>query len=199
MITIEGNLAIRTIAGRHGDFNVAKLATSIGDFVIKDALLDQYVEGRYQGQFAISKIKPSYYTTGSGSLIVEIRAFLDSMALDDMDDLSAEEATSLDNPIQDPVEEDKPAKPAVPPKAPLRPIDNDKPFGMPDHEVQKASPINTPPTNFDADLFGTLWPLSNDVRLDATVDRLTQREQVKRLRELGYTMDFKTQLWKKQP
>ena len=46
MITIEGNLAIRTIAGRHGDFNVAKLATSIGDFVIKDALLDQYVEGR---------------------------------------------------------------------------------------------------------------------------------------------------------
>ena len=69
MITIEGNLAIRTIAGRHGDFNVAKLATSIGDFVIKDALLDQYVEGRYQGQFAISKIKPSYYTTGSGSVV----------------------------------------------------------------------------------------------------------------------------------
>lgn len=200
MITIEGNLAIRTIAGRHGDFNVAKLATSIGDFVIKDALLDQYVEGRYQGQFAISKIKPSYYTTGSGSLIVEIRAFLDSMTLDGMDDLSAEEATSLDNPIQDPIEEDKPVKPAAaPPKAPPSLIDDDKPFGMSDHEVQKASPVNTPPANLDADLFGTLWPLSNDVRLDATVDRLTQREQVKRLRELGYTMDFKTQLWKKEP
>src|SRR3546814_7532050 len=33
MITIPGQLAIKTIHGRNGDFNVGRLATSIGEFV----------------------------------------------------------------------------------------------------------------------------------------------------------------------
>lgn len=37
MINIPGQLAIRTINGRNGEFNVGKLSTSIGEFVIKDA------------------------------------------------------------------------------------------------------------------------------------------------------------------
>lgn len=36
MINIPGQLAIRTISGRNGEFNVRRL--SIGEFVIKDAL-----------------------------------------------------------------------------------------------------------------------------------------------------------------
>ena len=32
MITIPGQLAIKTIHGRNGDFNVGRLATSIGEF-----------------------------------------------------------------------------------------------------------------------------------------------------------------------
>lgn len=84
MINIPGQLAIRTINGRNGEFNVGKLSTSIGEFVIKDALLDQHIEGKYRGDFAITEIRPSYYTTG-GRLVVEIRAKLDSMTLDDSD------------------------------------------------------------------------------------------------------------------
>ena len=42
MITIPGQLAIKTIHGRNGDFNVGRLATSIGEFVVKNAELDQY-------------------------------------------------------------------------------------------------------------------------------------------------------------
>ncbi|HCF4240139.1 DUF3275 family protein, partial [Pseudomonas aeruginosa] len=64
MINIPGQLAIRTINGRNGEFNVGKLSTSIGEFVIKDALLDQHIEGKYRGDFAITEIRPSYYTTG---------------------------------------------------------------------------------------------------------------------------------------
>lgn len=45
MINLPGQLTIRTINGRNGDFNVGRLSTSIGEFVIKDALLDQYNEG----------------------------------------------------------------------------------------------------------------------------------------------------------
>ncbi len=51
MIHIDGQLAIRTITGRNGKFNVGRLATSIGEFVIKDALLDQYTEGKVPRQF----------------------------------------------------------------------------------------------------------------------------------------------------
>ncbi|HHM5294170.1 TPA: DUF3275 family protein, partial [Pseudomonas aeruginosa] len=53
MITIPGQLAIKTIHGRNGDFNVGRLATSIGEFVVKNAELDQYREGKYDGDFAI--------------------------------------------------------------------------------------------------------------------------------------------------
>ena len=35
MINIPGQLAIRTINGRNGEFNVGKLSTSIGEFVIR--------------------------------------------------------------------------------------------------------------------------------------------------------------------
>lgn len=42
MITLPGQLAIKTIHGRNGDFNVGRLSTSIGEFVIKNAELDQY-------------------------------------------------------------------------------------------------------------------------------------------------------------
>ncbi|RMV85187.1 DUF3275 family protein, partial [Pseudomonas amygdali] len=69
--------AIRTINGRNGEFNVGRLSTSIGEFVIKDALLDQYHEGKYRGDFVITEIRPSYYTNG-GRLVVEVRARLDS-------------------------------------------------------------------------------------------------------------------------
>ena len=58
MINIPGQLAIRTINGRNGEFNVGKLSTSIGEFVIKDALLDQHIEGKYRGDFAITEIRP---------------------------------------------------------------------------------------------------------------------------------------------
>ena len=63
MITISGQLAIKTIHGRNGDFNVGRLATSIGEFVIKNAELDQYREGKYEGDFVITEIRPSTYST----------------------------------------------------------------------------------------------------------------------------------------
>ncbi|WP_122576020.1 DUF3275 family protein, partial [Pseudomonas viridiflava] len=91
--------------GRNGEFNVGGLSTSIGEFVIKDALLDQYDEGKYRGDFAITEIRPSYYTNG-GRLVVEIRARLDSMSLEDVANLSAEEAERLSNNETDPIDEE---------------------------------------------------------------------------------------------
>ncbi|KPW67350.1 Uncharacterized protein ALO81_05164, partial [Pseudomonas cannabina] len=77
----------------------------MGEFVIKDALLDQYHEGKYRGDFVITEIRPSYYTNG-GRLVVEVRARLDSMSLDDVANLSADEAERLSNNETDPLDEE---------------------------------------------------------------------------------------------
>jgi len=217
MITLSGQLAIRSVIGRNGAFNVANLETSIGKFTIKDAVLDQYEEGKYQGDFVITQIKPSYYTTRSGTLIVEARAWLDSMSLDERSSLSSEEAAALTPSVQDPVEEEatKPKSPTVK-SAKVAPVaaDDDAPFGMSDEELAKqgvahqanakhstssVSKSTKTDENADAELFGLLWPLGERVKLDATVDRLTQRKQIERLKALGFVLDFKQQLWLKQP
>ncbi len=225
-IQIPGTLVIKTITGRYGDFNTAKLSTSIGEFVIKDAILDQYTAGRYEGSFLIQQIKPSYYSTAGGTLIVEIRAYLESMSLDGFDAT----VTPDDEMIQDPIEEESPQAPSlvpepveietptseIPPAEISTPSLEDKitfitvgdktqktqskpqaqspeemPFGMTKEELEQQA-VPDP----DKALFGLIWPLGQEVRLDATVDRLTQRSQVARLRELGYEMDIKSQMWK---
>lgn len=225
-IQIPGTLVIKTITGRYGDFNTAKLSTSIGEFVIKDAVLDQYTAGRYEGSFLIQQIKPSYYSTAGGTLIVEIRAYLESMSLDGFDAT----VTTDDEMIQDPIEEESPQAPSlvpepveietptskIPPAEISTPSLEDKitfitvgdktqkaqskpqaqspeemPFGMTKEELEQQA-VPDP----DKALFGLIWPLGQEVRLDATVDRLTQRSQVARLRELGYEMDIKSQMWK---
>lgn len=199
MINIPGQLAIRTISGRNGDFNVGRLSTSIGEFVIKDALLDQYSEGKYRGDFLITEIRPSYYST-SGRLVVEIRAKLESMSLDDVDKLTAEDAATLSASEPDPIDEElssvlqkplqqrkkltssKGAGSTGEPSAA-----EDAPFGMPPSLASSAEQ--------DADLFGTIWPLCDTVKLDTTVDRQRLRQQCTRLGELGYVLDFKLQVW----
>lgn len=187
MINIPGQLAIRTISGRNGDFNVGRLSTSIGEFVIKDALLDQYGEGKYHGDFLITEIRPSYYST-AGRLVIEIRAKLDSMSLDDVDNLTAEDAARLSPNEPDPLDEDAPAaQPTTQPTASA--VLEDAPFGMTPSE-------NTIDPEADAALFGTIWPFGDTVRLDTTVDRKQLRQQCNRLTELGYVHNFKLQVWK---
>jgi len=197
MINLPGHLAIRTISGRNGDFNVGRLSTSIGEFVIKDALLDQYSEGKYRGDFLITEIRPSYYTNG-GRLVVEIRARLDSMTLDDVANLTSEEADRLSSTETDPIDEEPAAQSATntPRKASspafnsTKSSDDDAPFGM-----EKSTPPTSTTPEADEELFGTIWPLGASVRLDTTVDRQRLRQQCTRLGELGYGLDFKQQTW----
>ncbi|MHA7918838.1 DUF3275 family protein, partial [Alloalcanivorax xenomutans] len=47
----------------------------------------------------------------------------------------------------------------------------------------------------DAKLFGPLWPLSDAVKLDATVDRRRLRQQCDRLHQLGYEFAPLSQDW----
>jgi hypothetical protein len=174
MITIPGQLAIKTIHGRNGDFNVGRLATSIGEFVVKNAELDQYAEGKYEGDFVIAEIRPSTYSA-NGRMVIEIRALLGGMTLSNIDALSRDEARRLSPQEVDPIDEEAQAPAPAAPKAPAKakqsnprdPLVDTTPFGS---EPAAASSEATAEAD-DAALFGALWPLGEIVKLDATVDR----------------------------
>tara|TARA_R110001599_G_scaffold192503_1_gene387943 strand:+ start:63253 stop:63855 length:603 start_codon:yes stop_codon:yes gene_type:complete len=195
MITLSGQLAIRTIHGRNGDFNVGRLATSIGEFVIKNAELDQYREGKYDGEFVITEIRPSTYNT-SGRMVIEIRAHLGGMTLSSIDPLSSDDAKRLSPQEVDPIDEEAQAPvPAatVSPEAEedsqaSNPLIDTTPFGS-------AVPDTAATENADVALFGALWPLGDVVKLDATVDRRLLRQQRDRLGAMGYEFAPLSQDW----
>lgn len=200
MITLPGQLAIKTIHGRNGDFNVGRLATSIGEFVIKNAELDQYAEGKYEGDFAIAEIRPSTYNTG-GRMVIEIRAHLGGMTLSNIDSLSKDEASRLSPQEVDPIDEEAlPSQPTPTSAAPTPeaqppaadPLIDTTPFSV-------TTPIKPKPNAVveqeDATLFGALWPLSEIVKLDATVHRRVLRQQRDRLSGLGYEFSPLSQDW----
>lgn len=197
MITVPGQLAIKTIHGRNGDFNVGRLATSIGEFVVKNAELDQYAEGKYEGDFVIAEIRPSTYNA-NGRMVIEIRAVLGGMTLSNIDALSRDDARRLSPQEVDPIDEEAqapaPAAPKVKPKAkqrsPRDPLVDTSPFGSDPAESATASAEAD-----DAALFGTLWPLGDVVKLDATVDRRVLRQQRDRLGALGYEFAPLSQDW----
>jgi hypothetical protein len=197
MITLPGQLAIKTIHGRNGDFNVGRLATSIGEFVIKNAELDQYREGKYEGDFVITEIRPSTYYT-SGRMVIEIRARLGGMTLSAIDPLTSDEASRLSPQEVDPIDEEAQA-PLPTTSAPVEakasdssdPLVDTTPFG-----AVPAKPGSTSATeDDDATLFGALWPLGDVVKLDATVDRRMLRQQRDRLGALGYEFAPLSQDW----
>ncbi|MCQ4231998.1 DUF3275 family protein, partial [Pseudomonas stutzeri] len=70
--------------------------------------------------------------------------------------------------------------------------DDMTPFGM---EKAVETPADTPSASADEVLFGTLWPLGPVVKIDPTVGRQLIRDQSKRLGELGYELDFRSQQW----
>jgi len=198
MITVPGQLAIKTIHGRNGDFNVGRLATSIGEFVVKNAELDQYTEGKYEGDFVIAEIRPSTYNA-NGRMVIEIRAVLGGMTLSNIDALSRDEARRLSPQEVDPIDEEAQAPATVAPKAPARaksrntrdPLVDTTPFGS---ERAAVSPEASAESD-DAALFGALWPLGAIVKLDATVDRRVLRQQRDRLGALGYEFAPLSQDW----
>ncbi len=198
MITLPGQLAIKTIHGRNGDFNVGRLATSIGEFVVKNPELDQYAEGKYEGDFAIAEIRPSSYAA-NGRMVIEIRALLGGMTLSNIDALSRDEARRLSPQEVDPIDEETQAPAPAPPKATTKAKSRNRRDPLVDTTPFGSEPAVTPPdASADADdmaLFGALWPLGEVVKLDATVERRILRQQRDRLGVLGYEFAPMSQDW----
>jgi len=179
-MNIDGVLTIRTIQGRNGPFNVGHLITDLGEFAVKETLLDQYDEGRYEGNFSITQIFPASYLAG-GRFVVEVRATLKNLTLDGVDELKPEDTAVAPEP--DPIDDQIPTA-AAPPES--------------DDQLPEQSETDIEGDGDEA-LFGTLWPLGAQVKLDPTVDRQHFRDQRNRLKALSYTFDAIEQIWSVKP
>ncbi|WP_193091599.1 DUF3275 family protein [Halomonas colorata] len=206
MIKIPGRLFVKTIHGRHGPFNVGRLATSIGEFVIKDPQLEQFSEGQFSGEFLVLEIRPASYFAG-GRLVVEVRARVGEMLLSDNGVLvSQSDKPHFDSSEIDPLEEEATPQTQTPPvqsqpqpmqQRQFQPV---RAKETPQAASPAATPQNVPPVQNESDnpdmkLFGLLWPLGNTVKLDPTIERAVFRSQVSRLKEMGYQFQSKTQTW----
>lgn len=187
MIKLSGVLTIRNISGRNGPFSVGRLATDIGEFAIKDTLLDQYDEGRYEGDFGVTRIFPTSYVAG-GRMVVEVRATLATMALAGIEALSDDRAQDITEP--DPLETDST------PAAELTPTPETSPAESSAVSTESSGPFIG--VDEDEILFGTLWPLGSNVKLDTTVERALFRRQKDRLKALGYRFQPVGQVWVSQ-
>ena len=209
-IVVPGQLTLRTIRGKNGPFTVGRLSTPIGEFAVKDAELEQYPEGKYDGDFVIRYIFAKSYPVAGGARF-EVRANLDGMTLNGIDKLSRDEARSFATQDVDPLDEELGTQPAATPATPAKasrhakpapvqasadPLVDTTPFGVDAPPAAAAAPGST--EDGDAALFGLLWPPGESVKLDSTIDRRTLRAQIARLGELGYALDFKTQEWSRQ-
>ncbi|MFA6094343.1 MAG: DUF3275 family protein [Candidatus Paceibacterota bacterium] len=193
MVKLPGVLHIKLISGRNGDFRVGRLVTEIGEFAVKDAELDQFEEGRYEGVFGISQIYPASYPA-NGRFVVEVRARLNQIALATEDAPEPVDNTGLES---DPLDEPAPAFLAAPkteiiphPVHVERDDANTTPAASTDAEAEAEAEA-------DVELFGLLWPLANPLKLDPTVDRNMFRRQRDRLKALGYTFQAIGQQWLK--
>lgn len=189
-IKLEGTLVVRHINGSRGGFSVGDLLTHIGSFKVKDALLDQYEEGKYQGAFLVSQIFPSSYVW-QGKVITEVRANISEIFLEEAE----EKAVPAGQSEPDPVSEEPVAHPVEQPSS-----DNaaEQPSVATAGDAEHAAPT-ADLGNPDAVLFGielhTLVVAGQPVKLDPTIDRGQFRNQRDRLKELGYGFQSATQTW----
>lgn len=207
MIKLTGiTLRVKTIQqGRYGNFCVADLSTDIGEFKVKDPLLDQFRDGVYTGTVWISEIRLAQYMAW-GKAVTEIRAVLHDLNLDGVSELQPDDGPSEPDPAEE-----------VPPPAPMasKPVQAPPPSNAFAHGIdavkerlkgigkktkQTAPPTETPQSDDThlVQLFGEMWQLICDkqpVKFDPTVDRLKLRQQSAAMRELGYEFKATDQTW----
>ena len=187
-ITLEGSLRIKRINGANGPFCVGDLYTELGDFRVKDSVLDQFEEGVYDGRFAVSRIFPWSYSA-NGRMVLEVRAKLLDLQINTGNEQAIPEGQAEPDPADEPT-----ASP---------PVEAASAATVDGHDGQQAGSDDSAPATGPSDeaLFGEeLYPLvaaRQPVKLDPSIDDRRQfRQQRDRLKlELDYGFIAEHQAW----
>lgn len=219
MVRIDGTLVVKKIKNsRNGPFCVADLITDVGEFKVKDPVLDQFAEGEYKGTFWVSEIYLAPYVS-FGRAVTEMRARLHDLQLRNT---TGKPLSSDDSDTEpDPMDEAPPTrvgrnKDAKGSKAPVKhpAIKVGRKGGAQTHGLDGEQSAQGDQSGGNAeghagagtdlvDLFGEeiagYIETQQSVKLDPTIDdRARFRSQTARLRELGYDFDAREQIWRQK-
>lgn len=183
-IRVRGTITIQRKTSSRGAFNVGDLVTEIGEFEVKDSLIEEFEPGKYSGDFLIKWIAPDSFSW-RGRVFVKNRATLDEILIDDADESTPSPAAP---PEPDPIEQ-----------APQVITQAQAPVELQPAQDLAATPPASGAVSDDLVLFGE--EIYRDVqaqaivKLDPTVDREQFRQQRDRLKAIGYGFDAKSQSW----
>jgi hypothetical protein len=195
MITINGVLTVKQISGANGKFCTGDLNTSIGEFKVKESILDQFEEGRYEGEFVIERFYLTSYVW-RGKSTTDIRAKVTDIRLDTAD----EGVVDNSMPEPDPVNEDIVADSIDEKKANLDTENIAESKAVATDEYKLTDDVAKDYENL-VSIVGVelVSQLANNlpVKLDPTVDRALFRQQRDVLKAHGYQFDALSQSWTK--
>lgn len=194
-ITLTGVLSIKSISGARGAFSVGDLSTEIGNFRIKDALLDEFEPGQYHGRFVVGHIYPSSYTW-RGKVSVEIRAKLLEVLLDEPPACEPADQSSSFEHEPDPIDEVPQAPCSEATASQLPSVDSPTPPAA----APEAGSAEGPASNGDAlfdDALQAIIDAGGPVKLDPTINREVFRKQRDALKALDFRFDAAAQHWVK--
>nr|MBC8386406.1 DUF3275 family protein [Gammaproteobacteria bacterium] len=164
MIILEGTITNKVINGKNGDFSVGNFTTEIGQFKIRNQLLDQFDEGEYRVRVSIKHLDlNSYMLKRNGITITEIEAHIDHIEVIDAD-IKRVESASVEPDAS--IEHETGAKIPEDSETQIK-VDSDK------SKVEKPNQLISPQVSGAHQselkkLFGVLWPLGEVVQLDST-------------------------------
>jgi hypothetical protein len=172
MVMVKGRMAVNIVNGRKGEFRVANLYSEIGDFVLYYDGLDQFEPGTYEGEFGIRLTVVRVRVFGVCK-IIEPLAFVDEVKLENADESLREEIMEV---FPDPVEEE------------IQYRDKD----VPELSAKRVSDLTQQDVK---ELFGSLYPLREQIKLNLTVGRQVLRAQTTYLKSIGYKYVAMEQNW----
>ncbi len=177
MIQLKGTLSIKIIGGRNGDFSVGTLTTEIGEFSVKSPELDQYDQGQYEGTFGVSHIGLGYFNWGLGRHVTELKATLEFIAIDGVDELPEDFASIGEaEPEADSSNEPQPVK--------------TKQAESKDEVSDELAPDDL----FSPDLL-KLIEERKTIQLDPSIGRPKFPQQLTYIKSLGYKWDLSNKQW----
>ena len=193
-ISLPGTLRIKRINGSNGPFCVGDLETEIGEFRVKDAVLDQFDEGTYAGQFWITQIFPWSYTA-YGRMVIEIRARLADLQIEGQRRNGGNKEIEEPDPVKEtPSAAPAPALPQAAPEEAAGQSEQQAGAQTDPAEHDAAASDDPDLALFGAELYASVQA-GQAVKLDPTIDRIQFRGQRDRLKALHYKFDAGSQSW----
>lgn len=170
-IWLEGELKIRIVEGRNGPFPIGTLTTSLGTFMVKDQIIEQFESGVYKGQFCVTQFFQADFDV-PGKKIVEQRVSLSNLLIDEGGENFCEVPSDEPDPVNEKLPQELVHSTAVESK---QPSEDDSSDEEEDNRLYEENQV-----------LEAVEEGQETIKLDSTVSRALLRELTTILKKSGY-------------